>query len=67
MKIEKTYRQLEDMEEVHIYDITEKELFKQVPQEFEAPFMPFETTLNEISNDIDVFLPHNDGEDFIVQ
>lgn len=67
MKIEKTYRQLEDIEEVHIYDITESELFKQVPQEFEAPFMPFETTLNAISNDIDVFLPHNDGEDFIVQ
>lgn len=67
MKIKKTYRQLEDIEEVHIYDITESELFKQVPQEFEAPFMPFQTTLDAISNDIDVFLPYNDGEDFIVQ
>jgi hypothetical protein len=67
MRIEKTYRQLEDIEEVHIYDITESELFQHVPREFETPFMPFEKTLDAISNDLDVFIPYNDGEDFIVQ
>ena len=49
MRLEKTYRQLEDMEEVHIYDITENELFRPVPQEFEMFYTPFEKTLNELS------------------
>ena len=67
MRIEKTYRQLEDIEEVHIYDIAESELFQHVPRQFETPKIPFEKTLDSISNDLDVFIPYNDGEDFIVQ
>ena len=66
MRIEKTYRQLESIEEVHIYDITESDLFRQVPQEFDIPPMPFEKTLNAISNDLDMFLPYEGGEDFII-
>lgn len=66
MRIEKTYRKLEDTEEVNIYDVTESELFQHVPQEFEIPYTPFEKTLNSLSNDLDIFVPVNDGEDFIV-
>ena len=66
MRLEKTYRQLEDMEEVHIYDITENELFRPVPQEFEMFYTPFEKTLNELSNDLDIFVPYDDGNDFII-
>jgi two-component sensor histidine kinase len=66
MRLEKTYRQMEDMEEVHIYDITESELYQSVPQEFETFYTPFEKTLNELSNDLDIFVPYNDGEDFII-
>ena len=66
MRLEKTYRQLEDMEEVHIYDISESELFKHVPQEFEMLYTPFEKTLDELSNDLDIFVPYNDGNDFII-
>lgn len=66
MRIEKTYRKLEDTEEVSIYDIKEHELFQHVPQEFEMPYTPFEKTLNNLSNDLDIFVPYNDGEDFIV-
>ena len=32
MRIEKEYRRLEDLEEVHIYDITENELFTPAPK-----------------------------------
>lgn len=67
MKIEKTYRKLEDIEEVRIYDVSESELFQHTPKEFDIPFMPFEDTLNNISNDIDIFIPYNNGEDFIIQ
>lgn len=66
MRIEKTYRKLEDVEEISIYDISESELFKYVPQEFEMFYTPFEKTLNELDNDLDIFVPYNDGEDFIV-
>ena len=66
MRIEKTYRQLEDLEEVNIYDIKESELFQYVPQEFEMFYTPFEKTLDNLSNDLDIFVPYNDGEDFIV-
>ena len=67
MRIEKEYRKLEDTEEVRIYDITERDLFTKVPAEFDVMTMPFEKTLNNISNDIDLFVPYNDGEDFIVE
>ena len=68
MRIEKTYRQLEDFEEVHIYDITEHELFQKTPQEFEMSPTPFEKTLDEISNDLDIFVPYDDnGNDFIIR
>ena len=66
MRIEKTYRQLESIEEVHIYDITESDLFRSVPQEFEIPPMPFEKTLNALSNDLDMFLAYDEGKDFII-
>lgn len=66
MRIEKEYRQLEDLEEVHIFDITEEELFISVPQEFDVPSFPYEKTMNHITNDIDIFMPHDDGNDFIV-
>ncbi len=66
MRIEKAYRKLEDTEEISIYDITESELFQYVPQEFETFKTPFEKTLNHLSNDLDIFVPYNNGEDFIV-
>ncbi|WP_458403873.1 sensor histidine kinase [Methanobrevibacter sp.] len=66
MRIEKLYRKLEDIIEVRMYDIEEQDLYQPAPQEFDVPAFPFETTLNTITNDIDVFIPHNDGEDFIV-
>jgi two-component sensor histidine kinase len=66
LRIEKTYRQLEDTEEVHMYDITEEELFQYVPQEYDMFYTPFEKTLNYLSNDLDIFVPIDDGNDFIV-
>ena len=66
MRIEKTYRQLEDLEEVHIYDITESELFQKTPQEFEMFYTPFDKTLDELSNDLDIFVPYDDGNDYII-
>ena len=66
MRIEKTYVKLEKTEEVHMYDIKEEELFQYVPQEYDMFYTPFEKTLNYLSNDLDIFVPVDDGNDFIV-
>lgn len=66
MRIERTYRQLEDTEEVHIYDITEEELFREVPQEYDMFYTPFEKTLNYLNNDLDILVPIDEGNDFII-
>lgn len=66
MRIEKEYRQLENLEEVHIFDISEKELFNEGIPEFEVPKRDFEKTLQNIPNDIDIFKPYNNGKDFII-
>ncbi|WP_407375405.1 histidine kinase dimerization/phosphoacceptor domain -containing protein [Methanobrevibacter sp.] len=66
MRIEKLYRKLEDTLEVRMYDIKEEDLYQSAPKEFDLPNFPFEKTLDSITNDIDIFIPHNDGEDFIV-
>lgn len=66
MRIEKLYRKLEDTLEVRMYDIREEDLYTPAPKEFDLPSFPFEKTLDSITNDIDIFIPHNDGEDFIV-
>ena len=66
MRIEKEYRQLEEIEEIKIYDITESELFQYVPQEYEIFQTPFEKTLNNLNNDLDIFVPIDGGQDYIV-
>jgi two-component sensor histidine kinase len=49
-----------------MYDIMEEELFQYVPQEYDMFYTPFEKTLNYLSNDLDIFVPVDDGNDFIV-
>lgn len=66
MRIESTYRKLEDFDEVNIYDITEDELYTPAPQEYESFHTPFEKTLNHLSSDLDIFVPIDDGNDYII-
>lgn len=66
MKIQREYWKLEDLEEISIYDISERELFKYVDQVTEVPPIPFKNTLRSLPCDMDVFIPYNDGEDFII-
>ena len=66
MRIEKEYRQLDNIEEVRIYDIREKELFIQMPKEFDVPEIPYKKTLKNILNNIDLFITYKDDEKFIM-
>ena len=66
MKIQREYWKLEDLEEISIHDISERELFKYVDPVTEVPPIPFKNTLRSLPCDMDVFIPYNDGEDFII-
>ena len=66
MRIQKEYRKLENIEEVNIYDVHEREFFNYVEQEFEVEKVPFQKLMKNIAADINIFIPHNDGEDFII-
>ena len=67
MNIERRYIRLEDTTEIRIKDITEEDLFKYVDPIYETPKIPFRSVLKNLPCDMDVFMPYNGGEDFIVQ
>ena len=67
MSIQREYRKLDDLEEINIYGIHEKEFFKYVDPVLDMPKIPFKKTLRSMPCDLDIFLPYNDGEDFIIQ
>lgn len=66
MKIHREYWKLEDLEEISIFDIHEKDLYVPVEPVQEMDPIPFRKTLMNLPCDMDVFIPYNDGEDFIV-
>ena len=66
MRIHKEYRKLENVEEVNVYDVHEKEFYIQAPKEFEMEKIPFPIVMKNIKTDINIFVPYKDGEDFII-
>ena len=67
MNIQKRYIKLEDTTEISINDITEKDLFNYVEPIIKTEEIPFRNILNNLPCDMDVFIPYNGGEDFIIQ
>lgn len=66
MNIQRRYIKLEDTTEISIKNITEKELFKYVEPLYETPQIPFKKILKNLPCDLDVFIPHDGGNDFVV-
>lgn len=66
MKIEKNYRKIDDVLEVNIYDMSEKSFYTPTDPIIEIEAIPFKKTLRNIPCDINIYIPHNDGEDFII-
>ena len=67
MNIQKRYIKLEDTTEISIKNITEEELFNYVDPVYETPKIPFKKILLNLPCDMDVFIPYNGGEDFVIQ
>ncbi len=66
MNIQRRYIKLEDTTEISIKNITEKELFNYVEPLYETPQIPFKKILKNLPCDLDVFIPHDGGNDFVV-
>ena len=66
MHIERHYRELEKIEEVRAYNISNINLFELVPQ-FQKPLkIPFCNIIKYVQSDVNMFIPIEDDKDFIV-
>ena len=67
MKIQKEFRKLENIEEINIYDVNEKEFYTPTPQEFDVEKIPVQRLMNNVPLDVHILLPYDDANDFIIQ
>lgn len=67
MHIERQYRELEKVEEIRIYNVNTDEFYHESPQVMKADKVRFSNIMKHVPADIDVFLPVDDGEDFIIE
>lgn len=67
MKVDKEYRRLENVVEIRIHDINEKELYIPTPLEFHVDDVPFQQLISNFQRDVDILIPHNGGKDFIIK
>ena len=67
MKIEKEYLDLEDVYEIRIFNANEKDIYNSTPQEFDIEDDHIQEFIDNISEDVYIFIPHENGKDFIIQ
>ena len=67
MKIEKEYLNLEDVYEIRIFNAAEGDFYNSTPQEFDIEEDPIQEFINNISDEVHIFIPHENGKDFIIQ
>ena len=67
MHVEKQFRELEQIEEIRVYNINKDEVFEKVPQVKKPDKIRFSNVMKHVPSDINVFLPIDNGEDFIIE
>lgn len=67
MRIEKEHMQLENIDEIRIYNAIEKDFYKPTPQEFDIDSVPIQGLIENIPSEIHTFIPYENGKDFIIQ
>ena len=67
MHIKRQYRELEQIEEIRVYNISKVDLFEDAPQVKKPEKVRFSNIMKHIPSDIDVLLPIDDNEDFIIE
>ena len=67
MHIEKQYRELENVEEIRVYNMDMNEVFHEVEPVRPPEKLRFTNVMKLIPSDINVFLPIDEGEDYIIE
>ena len=67
MHIERKYNELEKIEEVRIYNLNMDEVYHEAPQVKKPENIRFSNIMKHVPSDINVFLPIDDGEDYIIE
>ena len=67
MHVEKQFRELEQIEEIRVYNIDPDEIINDVPPVKKPEKVRFSNVMKHVSSDINVYLPIDDGEDYIVE
>ncbi|WP_407431632.1 histidine kinase dimerization/phosphoacceptor domain -containing protein [Methanobrevibacter sp.] len=66
MHIEKQFRELENIEEIRAYNISNIDLFEVVPQYQKPVKIPFCNIIKYVQSDVNMFIPIDDGEDYVI-
>ena len=67
MHVERHYRELEKIEEVRIYNLDLSGIYFEAPQVKKPEKVRFSNVMKHVPSDINVFLPIDDGEDYIIE
>lgn len=67
MRVEKEYRHLEGIDEIRIFNASQKDFYKPAPKEFEIEDIPLQELINNIPVEIHSLIPCKKGKDFIIQ
>lgn len=67
MHVERQYRELEKIEEVRVYNLNMDELYHDAPQVKKPEKVRFSNVMKHVPSDINVFLPIEDCEDYIIE
>ncbi len=67
MHVERQFRELEQIEEIRVYNISKDEVIKKVPPIKKPDKVRFSNVMKHVPSDINVFTPIDDGDDFIVE
>lgn len=67
MEINKEYLDLEEVYEIRIFNATGENCYNPTPQEFDIEDNPIQEFIDNISEDVYIFIPYENGKDFIIQ
>lgn len=67
MRVEREYRHLEGIDEIRIFNASQKDFYKPTPKEFDTEDLPLQELINNIPVEIHSLIPYEDGKDFIIQ
>ena len=67
MFVEKDFNSLEGVLEVRVFDVNEIDVFRRVPQVAAAESVRLSSVMKHVSSDVNVFLPCEGEDDFVVE